>query len=315
MDTTAYGTPKRTIVDGVPVFFLPLPGLLRAELLFRVGEVDEALPRRGISHIVEHLALRFRPDRPDWWRSQGTVGPYVTRFSVRGEPDDITSFLSGVTASLSDLPVERLPGELAVLRTEAVNSSRGSVKEIWSRRFGAQGLGLSDYGEFGLKWLGPSDVRAWCEERFNAGNAALWISGDVPPDLRLNLKPGKRYPRPRPSPLDNATPAYYHLGNTGVALSMSTEAGITTAYIVSEVLDDRVRARLRHDESLAYEANVQLKAGGIIAFADALAENAGQAAAALVEIVRDLAEHGHRPEELDTRFESRRARGAGCGCG
>jgi len=42
MGKTSYVTPERTTVDGVPVFFLPLPGLLRAELIFRVGQVDEA---------------------------------------------------------------------------------------------------------------------------------------------------------------------------------------------------------------------------------------------------------------------------------
>jgi zinc protease len=307
LSTTAYIKPERTTVDGVPVFFLPLPGVLRAELLFRVGQVDEALPLRGISHIVEHLALHFRPHRPDWWRTQATVEPYVTRFSVRGEPGDITSFLAGVTSSLSDLPVERLPGELAILRTEEANRGGGSVKEIWSHRFGARGLGLSDYRQFGLKWLGPSDVRAWAEERFTAGNAALWISGDVPRDLRLSLRPGKRFPRQQVAPLDHTTPAFYQLGKTGVALSMSTDAGITTAYVLSEVLDDRVHASLRHAESLAYEAHVQLQAGGIIAFADALAENARDAAAALVAIVRDLAQHGHRPDELERALASNRA--------
>jgi len=307
MGKTSYVTPERTTVDGVPVFFLPLPGLLRAELIFRVGQVDEALPRRGITHMVEHLAMHFRSHRPDWWRTHATVEPFVTRFNVRGEPGDISSFFSQLAASLSELPVERLPTELGVLRTEAATSSGGSVKEIWSHRFGARGLGLSDYREFGLNWLGPRDVRAWAEERFNAGNAVLWISGEVPADLRLPLRPGSRFPRPQVNPLEQATPAFYHQGNTGVALSLLTKAGITTAYVVSELLEDRIRARLRHAEALAYETYVQLRAGGITAFADALPENAGQAAASLIAIVRDLAESGHRADELERVLASNRA--------
>jgi zinc protease len=304
----AYLVPERTTVDGVPVFFLPVPGLLRAELIFRVGQVDEALPRRGITHLVEHLALHSRAHRPDWWRANATVEPYVTRFSVRGAPDDISSFISDVTTSLSELPIDRLPAELAVLRTEAVNAGGGSIREIWSHRFGARGLGVSDYLEFGLKWLGASDVRAWAEERFNAGNAVLWVSGELPRNLRLNLRPGKRFPRPQVKPLDHATPAFYHHpGNTGVALSMLSKAGITTRYLVSEVLDDRVRKRLRHAESLAYDARVSLQAGGIAAFADSLAENAGQAAASLIAVVRELAELGHRPDELEMLLASTRA--------
>lgn len=307
MDDAAYVTPERTTVDGVPVFFLPVPGLLRAELIFRVGDVDEALPRRGITHLVEHLALHSRAHRPDWWRANARVEPYATRFYVRGAPDDVSSFISDVTTSLSELPLDRLPAELAVLRTEAANSGGGSIKQIWSHRFGARGLGVSDYVQFGLKWLGASDVRAWAEERFNAGNAVLWVSGELPSNLRLNLKPGKRFPRPQVKPLDHATPAFYHHGETGVALSMLTKAGITTAYVVSEVLNDRVRKRLRHAESLAYDAHVNLQVGGITAFADALAENAGQAAASIVAVVRELADVGHRPDEVETLLASTRA--------
>ena len=280
MGKTSYVTPERTTVDGVPVFFLPLPGLLRAELIFRVGQVDEALPRRGITHMVEHLAMHFRSHRPDWWRTHATVEPFVTRFNVRGEPGDISSFFSQLAASLSELPVERLPTELGVLRTEAATSSGGSVKEIWSHRFGARGLGLSDYREFGLNWLGPRDVRAWAED----SRAFATVGGD----------PGERQ-------------AFYQQGNTGVALSMLTKAGITTAYVVSELLEDRIRARLRHAEALAYETYVQLRAGGITAFADALPENAGQAAASLIAIVRDLAESGHRADELERVLASNRA--------
>jgi hypothetical protein len=88
---------------------------------------------------------------------------------------------------------------------------------------------------------------------------------------------------------------------------MLTKAGITTAYVVSEVLDDRVRKRLRHAESLAYDAHVHLQAGGITAFADALAENAAQAAASLIAVIRELADGGHRPDELEMMLASMHA--------
>jgi hypothetical protein len=289
------------------VFFLPVPGILRAELIFRVGFVDEALPRRGITHLVEHLAMHSRAHRPDWWRANARVEPFVTRFSARGESDDISTFISEVTTSLSELPLDRLTADLAVLRTEAASTSGGSVKEIWSHRFGARGLGISDYVEFGLRWLGADDVRAWAEERFNAGNAVLWVSGEPPGNLRLNLRSGKRFPRPHVEPLEHVTPAFYQNGNTGVALSMLTKANITTAYVVTEVLDARVRKRLRHVESLAYDAHVHLQAGVITAFADALTENAAQAAASLVAVARELARGGHRPDELEMMLSSMHA--------
>jgi len=43
--------------DGVPVVWSALDGPVHARLTFRVGTCDEALTQRGITHIVEHLAL------------------------------------------------------------------------------------------------------------------------------------------------------------------------------------------------------------------------------------------------------------------
>ena len=48
---------ERTDVDGIPVFWAPAPGAFRAALLFRVGVADETPAKRGITHIVEHLAM------------------------------------------------------------------------------------------------------------------------------------------------------------------------------------------------------------------------------------------------------------------
>jgi len=185
-------------------------------------------------------------------------------------------------------------------------------REVQSRKSGVidsepRGLGVADYREFGLQWLGAGEVRAWAEERFTAGNAAVWISGAVPPNLRLNLRPGKRFPRPKVAPLQHATPAFYQRGRSGVALSMLWDAGITAKYVVSGLLDDRIRNRLRRVESVAYETRVDHDPGSLTVFADALAENAGRAAASLVEVIRDLADHGHRPEELERVLASNRA--------
>jgi zinc protease len=51
-------TPHRSVVDGVPVYShdasTALPSIA---LIFRVGFVDERFGQRGITHLVEHLAL------------------------------------------------------------------------------------------------------------------------------------------------------------------------------------------------------------------------------------------------------------------
>ena len=44
-------------VDGVPTLIGSTTGPGHAGLVFRVGAVDEPLARRGVTHLVEHLAL------------------------------------------------------------------------------------------------------------------------------------------------------------------------------------------------------------------------------------------------------------------
>ncbi|MFK4084868.1 hypothetical protein ACI2LF_12200 [Kribbella sp. NPDC020789] len=51
---------RATEVDGVPVYWLPGPGVLRAGLWFRARMVDERLPTHGWLHLLEHLALHGR---------------------------------------------------------------------------------------------------------------------------------------------------------------------------------------------------------------------------------------------------------------
>ncbi len=46
-----------TVVDGITTFWAETPPPLTAVLTFRVGTWDEALLDRGITHLVEHLAL------------------------------------------------------------------------------------------------------------------------------------------------------------------------------------------------------------------------------------------------------------------
>jgi hypothetical protein len=42
-----------TEVDGIPVVWSEVPGPLRAGLLFRVGQADERLVERGVTHLAD----------------------------------------------------------------------------------------------------------------------------------------------------------------------------------------------------------------------------------------------------------------------
>jgi predicted Zn-dependent peptidase len=304
--------PDRTELDGVPIFSLDVPGPLRAMLIFRVGVVDETLPNRGITHVVEHLAVYPLMQNADAAnRINATVEPLRTRFMATGTEQEIASFLADVTSNLAALPLDRLQNEKRVLRTEAANRTTGSLKAAWSWRFGAKNLGVTDYEEFGLRWLTPDAVVAWAESWFTAGNAVLWLSGPVPDNLKLNLKAGPRKRVPDVKPLDFSTPAIYQQGDRWALLSMLGARG-TALFMGTRILDNRLRDRLRHQDSIAYEVHADYQrvdgnTAEITAFADSLAPKSKEAAQVLVEVARDLGQSGPRSDELAAvRAERRR---------
>src|SRR5207237_10154854 len=116
------------------------------------------------------------------------------------------------------------------------------------------GPGLLDFDELGLRWLGPEPINQWAQDRFTAGNAVLWLSGPVPENLKLNLRPGTRKPLPELSQLPYKTPAVYQQGDRWLLLSMLGARGSALA-VGTRLLAGRLRARLRHQPSLAYAGN------------------------------------------------------------
>ncbi|MGA7912595.1 MAG: hypothetical protein WCC30_13775 [Candidatus Dormiibacterota bacterium] len=304
-------TPARSVVDGVPVFSLAMPGPLRAMLVFRVGAVDETLPTHGLTHLVEHLAMFPLMQGIDAAnRINARVEPLRTRFIATGTPEEVTAFLGNVTSTLSRLPVDRLESEKKVLRTEAANQRAGSLKAAWSWRYGARGPGLVDFEEFGLRWLGPDHLADWAHTWFTAGNAVLWLTGAVPDNLRLNVPVGPRRPLPDLVPLRYTTPAIYQQGDRWVLLSM-LGARSNAILIGTRVLDARLRERLRNERSLSYDvhANYQRLArdtAEVTAFADSLAPSAREAAEAMADVVRGMADGGPRKEELSAVLAERR---------
>jgi predicted Zn-dependent peptidase len=283
-------------------------------LIFRVGAVDETLPTHGITHLVEHLAMFPLMQTLDATsRLNATVEPFRTRFMATGTPQEVASFLSDVTSNLTALPLDRVENEKRVLRTEAANRTTGSVKAAWSWRFGAVGPGLIDFEEYGLRWLTADHVGHWAQSWFTAGNAVVWLSGPVPENFKLNLKKGARNPVPALRSLKFATPAIYQQGDRWALLSMLGPR-TTAINLGTRIFDSRLRDRIRHQASIAYEVHATYQrldpdTAEITAFADSLAPNAKNAAQALVDVTRDLAASGPSVEEIAAvQAERRRAR-------
>ena len=282
---------KYTEVDGVPTVIAPTSGQLHAGLVFRVGQADETLPGSGITHLLEHLAL-FPLGIADY-HFNGATGTVLTNFHMQGSAKDVASFLTGVCASLADLPMHRLEMEKQILRTEA--AGRGAYVSdpmaLW--RHGARGYGLQGYPEWGLSAITPDDLRAWAATHFTRENAVLWIAGDeVPAGLRLHLPSGVRRPvAPATSALP-VTPAWFSGASRATAwdavVRRSVAAGVFTG-----VLERELFRALRQEAGLSYTTSTNYEARGdgsalLVAVADATPDKADAVLGGFVDVLAKL---------------------------
>lgn len=293
--------PQRTERSGVPIWWSEAPGEVTASICFRVGRSDESLGTRGITHLVEHLAL-FPIGRPEYGYN-GFVDDGMAAFYAWGELDEVCGFLRSCAANLAALPLERLETERRVLRREADGFDPGLAARLLNHRFGARGWGLGVFRELGLRWLGPDDVERWAAERFVAGNAVVWMTAEPPADFELGLPEGAWHAPVEPEPLPFRLPAHVHDGTGGVVVSTwgprsrDASAGIRLA-------GERLQERLRREQGLTYSAygDVESYGGhwrhGMLG-ADCADRDAERVREEIWRVVSELAEDGPSEAELE----------------
>ncbi|BEL09923.1 hypothetical protein Q0Z83_081140 [Actinoplanes sichuanensis] len=278
----------RQEVDGVPVLIAPTTGPMTAGLAFRVGFVDESLSRRGITHLIEHLALHSLGVAD--YHFNGATGVEHTVFHMQGAEADIVAFLHGVCAGLADLPMQRLAVEKEILRTEQNSRGEGPAGRLALWRHGARDYGLASYPEWGLAAITPDDLRAWVARYFHRGNAVLWIAGPgVPAGLRLDLPDGTRQPAPVPSSILPVRPAYFPGSEDAVAWDAVVDRGEPAA-VFAEVLRRSMFRSLRQEGGLSYNVVTDYtpRADGravIMAAADSLPEKQGAVLGGLIDVL------------------------------
>ncbi|MFI9393789.1 M16 family metallopeptidase [Streptomyces bauhiniae] len=265
-----HATVHHTRVDGIPTLFVQAAGPMRAGLVFRVGIADETLGRAGLTHLIEHLAL-YRQGVADYHYNGATKAAF-THFHVEGAEHEIVAYLTGVCASLTDLPMDRLETEKEILRTEESRRDSGLLP-LW--RYGAQGYGLVSYPEWGVRNASAQDVWQWAQSWFTSDNAVLWIAGEhIPAGLSLKLPAGDRRPMPAVTSALPTTPAYFSDGTGGVLLD-AVVADTTAAWLYSGVLERELTRALRQEGGYSYTAasDVTSRRDGyalVTAFADSL---------------------------------------------
>ncbi|HWU08270.1 MAG TPA: insulinase family protein [Streptomyces sp.] len=282
---------RRTEVDGIRTVLTAASGPVTAGLLFRVGVADETLATTGITHLVEHLALH-RHGLSDL-HYNGATGVTYTLFHATGTPEEVVTYLNGVCAALRDLPLERLETEREILRTEAAGRSRRPGHQLPLWRYGAQGYGLSSYGEHGTWHLTADAVRDWAYTRFTRDNAVLWITTDtVPQGLDLTLPAGVPRPLPAPTSALPVTPAYITGGGGGVVMDGIVRRS-TAASLFAEVLRRALFTDLRQKGGYSYTADADYSPrdnefATVTAFADALPSKQDAVVGGFVDVLARL---------------------------
>ncbi len=310
---------ERGTVDGVPVLRSGgVAGRHAAGLVFRVGQFDEALPDRGITHMAEHLTFGGHHEARYGFNAS-VEGRYTQYIVESADPADIATYLRAVCEGLAADHGAILDRERRILRTEAASrGGAGMLGNCLVERYGARGPGVLAYEEFGFERLGWADVAAWRARWFTRGNAVLWVAGDLPDGLRLPLPDGPARPAPGAGLLPVALPACVTGAKGGIAAGLVTDRSFAS-HATMDILQRRLTQALRHDHGLTYDvgmAAVEVDRDHLHVWltADALPEQVPMAAHVLLSTFETLATTGAREDELAEyrrRLEDRYASPAG----
>lgn len=279
-------------IDGVRTVWLEAPGPLRAGLNLRVGVADETLPQRGITHLLEHLAL-FGIGRPGD-HSNGQVSASLAMFLTVGD-EQVVPFFDQVTRQFHELPLARLEDERQVMQAESARRRGAMADDLLVWRYGAKDYGLLAFDEFGLRTLDGDALGAWAARYATRQNAVLWLSGPPPAGLRLHLPDGEARPAPDPTrSILPSFPAWLRGPDDGAVLQSVVERGWAVPAL-AHILRTRLVDELRVRRAVAYSPNVDYTPvtgthGWLMAGTDAAAGRQSEAIRPFLNALRQLGE-------------------------
>jgi zinc protease len=296
-------------VDGVPVVHIGAPGPVRAGLAFRVGSADETLPQRGLTHLVEHLALHGQLGVAE--HRNGVTGGSVTQFTVSGSEQQVVTFLNHVCAALRELPVERLEAERSILRVEAQGRQGSADDRILQVRYGASGLARGTYWEFGAEIATADEVIDWARRWFVTGNAVAWVTTDhLPEGLGLRLPEGERKVFVASPSILTVSPVWIE-GSNGGALVEAMVDRSTAAALFTEVMAKSLFRQLRLERGYSYSAGATYEPldsdrARVVVFADANSDATEDMVDALADALSELRDGQFDPNDVaDAREQGR----------
>jgi predicted Zn-dependent peptidase len=301
-------SPIRTLVDGVPTYYVDVDTPFVATLAFRVSTADERLARAGITHLAEHLAMPI--DEVRGVDANASVQFPWTLFWAVGPPASAAEQLVAVSENLVEPPLERFETERRILETEAAGiGGPGPIGVGYTLRFGARAYGLAGHQQHGLKAVTAEEVAAWTATYFTRANAVLWLTGPPPDELRVVLRDGVRMPAPAPEPIPYLElPSLYEgYGGDDVILTMVARRS-TQLVLVLEVAQRRLLRGLRYEGGLSYSVRfvyepLTADEAHVVIVADSLEANVAGVRDRLVEMLRELAAAGATADEIARQAE------------
>lgn len=300
-------------VEGVPTVWMDAPGPYTGGLILRVGCVDETLQQRGITHMLEHLALHGLDRSGD--HSNGRVDGSTLTLHVTASPPEVAEFLTRASSQLAVPPTHRLEDERGVLRAERASRPRHPQAELLAWRWGAASFALEGTPEYGLAQVDAEDLQDWANEYACRQNAVLWFTGPPPAGLRIGLHEGVRHrlPDPYASPLPGL-PAYFR-GSSDAVMLHGLVPRSTAAVALSAVLRSRLVEDLRTTRAAAYSPDVSYRAvtgdvGSLTAVSDIVQGRATEVTNRVMATLGELTlpSGAPRPEEIDAHRQRARSR-------
>ena len=289
-------------IDGVPAVWCPTEGLCSVGLVFRVGQLDERLPQRGWTHLIEHLALHHLKNES--FVFNGTTGWSTTSFLAKGTAAEAATFLEGVCKKLTSLPFEEMKREALVLDTEQCQRGVAPASHVLMNVYGTEGPGVFAYPEYGLKRLDVDEIDSWRTRFFTKSNAYIWFCGPTPlSNVRLDLPQGGGRQQCAKSEIIERLPAWLNVSASQVTLT--AEMPDTPALgAMLRTLERRMSERLRNVRGLSYNVSSTRITSGrdtdvVILTADHREGDAGAVQEIMSEEMHDLLRRTVTDQELD----------------
>lgn len=252
-------SPRRTVVDEVPVLWDDIPGDPTATLIFGVGVRDTAPRGAGITHLVEHLVME-RVGRQAA-RTNATSSPDSTMFYATGSEQERGQFLAAVCEAITwvrtvtdeDLDVAR-----RTIFSEVGTGGIYSTIDPMTERYGLVDLGVMAVNHARLLDWTAAEVRWMAETWFHRDNAILTLTTMPWAGLTLELPDGRTPLRaPAPAPQLVSPAAVEHRSET-VVLSGTVRGAHSTAAreVAATALVTAVTDAVRGRHGIAYDVDL-----------------------------------------------------------